>query len=50
MVHKPPAKAPEGFPLRVRACISRQKINDEARLPVNFVLRQVDERIVLERL
>jgi hypothetical protein len=50
MVNKPPAKAPEGFALRVRACISRQKVNDEARLPVDFILRQVDERIALERL
>jgi hypothetical protein len=50
MVHKPPTKASEGFPLRVRACISRQKVNDEARLPVNVILRQVDERIALERL
>jgi hypothetical protein len=50
MVHKPPAKAPEGFPLCIRACISQQKVNDEARLPVNVILRQIDERIALERL
>jgi hypothetical protein len=36
--------------LRVRAGISWQKVNDEARLPVNFILRQIDERIALERL
>jgi hypothetical protein len=50
MVNKPPAKAPEGFPLYIRACVSRQKVNDEARLPVNVIPRQVDERIALERL
>jgi hypothetical protein len=50
MVHKPPTKASEGFPLRVRARVSWQKVNDEARLPVHVILRQVDECIALERL